>query len=142
MRFFRSVAKSDFFPVILVVCIGCAGGGIVTEPGIVDSAWSDGGLFEALFTCDPDEPTTGDNGVTIHLQDPGGEPLEGALLSVVPWMPSMGHGCSCDPEESEIGGGGYRVDKVRFTMPGSWELRVEVSVDGESDRIVAAVEVR
>jgi len=46
-------------------------------------------------------------------------------LEVVLWMPSMGHGSS--PVELEkIDSGTYRASRVFFSMPGEWEIRIEV----------------
>jgi hypothetical protein len=44
-------------------------------------------------------------------------------LSVVLWMPSMGHGSSPVTIE-KIETGVYRVRRVFFIMPGDWEIRV------------------
>jgi hypothetical protein len=43
-------------------------------------------------------------------------------LSVVLWMPSMGHGSSPVTIE-KIEDGVYRVRRVYFIMPGDWEIR-------------------
>ncbi|UYL07776.1 FixH family protein [Bdellovibrio sp. SKB1291214] len=43
-------------------------------------------------------------------------------LSVVLWMPSMGHGSSPVTIE-KIETGTYRVRRVYFIMPGDWEVR-------------------
>ncbi|MFV8257880.1 FixH family protein [Bdellovibrio bacteriovorus] len=44
-------------------------------------------------------------------------------LSVILWMPSMGHGSSPVKIES-LGDGKFRVFKVFFIMPGDWEIRI------------------
>ncbi|MBO9667733.1 MAG: FixH family protein [Bdellovibrio sp.] len=43
-------------------------------------------------------------------------------LSVILWMPSMGHGSSPVTIE-KIEDGTYRVRRVYFIMPGDWEIR-------------------
>lgn len=44
-------------------------------------------------------------------------------LSVVLWMPSMGHGSSPVTIE-KIETGVYRIRRIYFIMPGDWEVRV------------------
>ncbi|RZA07636.1 MAG: hypothetical protein EOP11_07140 [Proteobacteria bacterium] len=51
------------------------------------------------------------------------------IFKVVPFMPAMGHGSS--PTKLEpIASGTYRVSKIFFTMPGAWEIRVQVKFPG------------
>lgn len=44
-------------------------------------------------------------------------------LSVILWMPSMGHG-SAPVRITEISPGHFRVFNVYFIMPGDWEVRI------------------
>ncbi len=46
-----------------------------------------------------------------------------STLSVILWMPSMGHGSS-PVKIDKIETGVYRVHRVFFIMPGDWEVRV------------------
>ncbi|WP_413584443.1 FixH family protein [Bdellovibrio sp. HCB274] len=46
-------------------------------------------------------------------------------LSVILWMPSMGHGSSPVTIE-KIETGVYRVRRVFFIMPGDWEIRISL----------------
>jgi len=50
-----------------------------------------------------------------------------STLSVVLWMPSMGHGSSPVTIE-KIETGIYRVRRVYFIMPGEWEIRTFLKV--------------
>ena len=45
-----------------------------------------------------------------------------SVLSVVLWMPSMGHGSSPVTIE-KLEPGVYRIRRVYFIMPGEWEIR-------------------
>ncbi|WP_413293575.1 FixH family protein [Bdellovibrio sp. HCB185ZH] len=60
------------------------------------------------------ESTANENGPYI---DPAG------TLSVILWMPSMGHGSS-PVKIDKIEPGVYRVRRVFFIMPGDWEIRI------------------
>lgn len=72
----------------------------------------------------PTEDETGAFIFRIVRPDPAGavpEDLDGKL-SVVAWMPGMGHGSSpITVERLDIGV--YRASQVFFTMRGEWELR-------------------
>lgn len=51
-------------------------------------------------------------------------------VSVLLWMPSMGHGSS--PTKTEkLDVGTYRTSNVFFVMPGDWEIRFQVK-DGKT----------
>src|SRR5262249_48162369 len=52
-----------------------------------------------------------------------GAPVDGLVMSMVPFMPAMGHGGSVDPAFSPQGNGRYRFDNVYLFMPGTWQLR-------------------
>jgi hypothetical protein len=45
-------------------------------------------------------------------------------LSVILFMPDMGHGSSPTKVEKVPGTFDYKVSKMYFTMPGKWEVRV------------------
>lgn len=69
-----------------------------------------------------------------------GSPATGLAITVVPWMPAMGHGTSTQPTVVEQGGGVYVVSNVILFMPGEWQLRVQAS-GPTSDTFVATVDV-
>ena len=100
--------------------------------------------FEAHITPDPDPPVTGDNTITMHLIGADGEPVSGATVTAEPWMPAHGHGSSEEPvvEASEDMAGMYTISNVVFTMPGHWEVRIDVAHEGVSDRLVAEYDVQ
>lgn len=64
--------------------------------------------------------------------------LEGEI-AVVLWMPSMGHGSS-PVTVTKLDTGTYRADRVFFTMPGDWEIRIQRIVNGAAvDQAVIAL---
>lgn len=74
---------------------------------------------------------------TFHVTTPDGDPVEGAIITVTGGMPLHNHGLPTIPQmTSEVGGGDYRVDGMRFHMNGAWELTVTVDVDGRRDTVV------
>jgi hypothetical protein len=68
------------------------------------------------------------------------EDIEGTV-SVVLWMPSMGHGSSpVNVERTDVGT--YRATNVFFVMPGSWEIRVQLSAGNKIlDTAILPIEI-
>lgn len=92
--------------------------------------------FEIAF--DPEPPTAGLVVASVVLTDLAtDDPIEGAAVTVEPYMPSMGHG-SGEVIVSEEGDGLY-LAQWSFSMPGAWE--VEVTVDEPEDHVTVAVDV-
>lgn len=52
----------------------------------------------------------------------------GGVVSVLLWMPSMGHGSSPVTLE-KIKDGEYKATQVFFIMPGSWEIHIQIKND-------------
>lgn len=77
-----------------------------------------------------------------NLGDKSPLPLEiEGDVSVVLWMPSMGHGSSPVKVE-KLDTGTYRASKVFFTMPGDWEIRIQRNVNGAMvDQTVIALRI-
>lgn len=65
---------------------------------------------------------------TVAVTTPDGKPVEGADLSIDGGMPQHGHGLPTEPRFTEdLGGGRYKVEGVKFNMPGWWTLTLTVS---------------
>lgn len=88
----------------------------------------------------PDPPRTGEFNLTLELSVDG-EPLEGADLSLELSMPGHGHGSAEEPVVIEEGAGLYRVENAAFSMPGLWELRLNIVWDELDSHIVWQVDV-
>ena len=75
----------------------------------------------------------------MHVME-AGENVEGAVVTVTPFMPDMGHGISDAPAVMEDGMGMYMASWT-FSMAVYWE--VELMVDGTSgmDHATVAYEV-
>ena len=69
----------------------------------------------------------------LLIEDAFGQRLPGADIVVKGGMPGHGHGLPTSPKAVEIGEGLYRVNGLKFTMPGLWELMLEVQRDGITD---------
>jgi hypothetical protein len=98
-----------------------------------------GGARVVLVSSDPSPPARNDNTWTLQIQNEVGDPLEGATVDLVPFMPDHQHGTPIRAEITDMGGGAYEAAPVNLWMPGLWE--VTVSVDdgaGFADEVVFA----
>jgi hypothetical protein len=107
------------------------------------SVLSDAGLFRVSWTSDPSPaPLNQIHTWTIHVESADGTPVEGAQILVDGGMPQHGHGLPTNPQVTEdLGGGDYRVEGMKFQMLGWWEVRFNISVDGQSDNVTFNVTI-
>jgi len=72
---------------------------------------------------------------SLTEEDPAGR------ISVVLWMPSMGHGSSPVTVE-KVGLGTFRATQVFFSMKGAWEIRFQVKVgDEKRDQAIIPISI-
>ena len=98
---------------------------------------TDANLFQVSWTSDPAVPPLNKIHTWIlHIETADGKPLEGAEILVDGGMPQHGHGLPTRPEVTEdLGGGDYRVEGMKFQMPGYWEVRFNIRADGQADAV-------
>lgn len=89
-----------------------------------------GALNVKLVESRPGPPMKGTNAMTIEILDAAGQPVDGAMVTVTPWMPDHAHGSAVKPEITPAGGGKYEVDKVYLAMAGLWQIKVSVQPPG------------
>jgi hypothetical protein len=109
----------------------------VTRPATLDTATTrptDQGLFQVSYTSAIQPPTI--NTVhtwTVHVATAGGQPVEGAQVTVTGGMPEHNHGMPTAPQVTAIANGDYRVEGMKFQMPGWWTVTVHVEAGGKQD---------
>jgi hypothetical protein len=91
------------------------------------SLTSAAGKLSIQVRTSPQPLARGLNTAQYTVTDATGKPVTGLTLSVVPWMPDMGHGASIEPSVTEEGNGLYVVSCLDIAMPGTWELRTAFS---------------
>lgn len=65
---------------------------------------------------------------TVAVTTGDGQPVEHAALSIDGGMPQHGHGLPTEPKVTEeLGGGRYRIEGMKFNMPGWWTITLEIS---------------
>ena len=85
-------------------------------------------LHIEVRTAPTQPPPAGLDGVEVLLTDPtSGAPVDGADVTLVPWMPLMGHGADLTPIVKAMGKGRYVLTNVNLYMPGEWQLRFQFS---------------
>lgn len=81
----------------------------------------------------------GENSAEIVIHDSNDGDVKGAVVTVTPWMPEMGHGVPEKPvvrEEEGFFGSRYHVENLMINMGGHWEILVEVEEGGVKDGAV------
>jgi hypothetical protein len=77
---------------------------------------------------------------TLHIENPEGEAITGAQITVDGGMPEHNHGLATRPRvTAESGNGNYRLEGLRFHMRGDWELLLTIVANGKTDTVVVKV---
>ncbi len=97
---------------------------------------SEKGMYSVELVLKEPELKTGINAVDIIIHDKTDRDVVDADITVVPWMPEMGHGVFEKPVITERGGGVYTVDNIILIMSGYWELRITIKEASFVDKAV------
>jgi hypothetical protein len=89
-----------------------------------------GSFSVKLVESRPGPPIKGTNAMTLEVLDAGGQPVDGATITITPWMPDHAHGSAVKPIVTPMGGGKYDVEKVYLAMAGLWQIKVAVQPAG------------
>lgn len=86
-----------------------------------------GNLRVSLLDASPAPPQKGDNVWTIAVHDAADAPIDGATLTMTPFMPDHGHGSAVTPVVAPAGESGkYTIDKIYLPMAGYWEMTIRL----------------
>jgi hypothetical protein len=73
---------------------------------------------------------------TLTVKTPDGQPVENSEIALDGGMPQHDHGFPTSPQVTrELGDGEYLVEGVKFNMAGWWEMRFDITADGQSDSV-------
>jgi hypothetical protein len=115
-----------------------AGGACAAPPGFAPRGRLESGGVRVLFRTDPAIAVGQHFTVDAVLCAPTpGTAVTG--LRVDAWMPEHGHGMNYRAAVTPQGGGRYLAEGLLFHMPGRWELRFDVEIDGRVERLAAEV---
>ena len=101
---------------------------------------SDSGALQVALRAAPDPFVLGQNVGQITVTDGNGQPVDGLTLSLLPWMPSHGHGTSVTPAIIDDGGGVFVANPLYLFMAGEWQLRMTFG-GAVNDTATATVEI-
>lgn len=96
---------------------------------------SSGGLKVSL-TAEPGPPDVGDNTWTLRVVDADDAPVDGATVTLTPFMPAHGHGTNpADYSGTFTEDGTYVVGPFDLFMPGAWETTVSVDAGDGAETV-------
>jgi hypothetical protein len=100
-----------------------------------------GKLDFRLISAAPAPPARFDNEWTLQVSQlangVAGGPITGATISVTPFMPKHGHGSPKDAVITELSTAGqYKLSPVYLSMPGLWEITLDVTTPSASDSAI------
>jgi hypothetical protein len=104
---------------------------------------SEKGVYQVTIEPEEGPPTLGAlHSWLLTLETPTGQPVKDATILVDGGMPEHEHGLPTSPVVSaHLGGGQYRVEDVKFTMAGWWQLRFAITAPAGSDNAVFNVKI-
>jgi hypothetical protein len=137
------------FPLIatiigIVLCIAIGLGILILRmnyvPAELDTSTTrttEQGIYELSYTSDSGiVPINQIQNWTLHVETAEGQPVENATITVDGDMPQHGHGLATRPQVTDyLGNGDYKVEGMKFHMPGWWVVDFVVTADGQTDQV-------
>lgn len=107
-------------------------------PDLSHTRKTDGGLFVATLAPASGVVHQGElQSWMLTLKTPAGAAVENAAIDISGGMPQHDHGLPTSPQVADyLGQGRYRIDGVKFTMAGWWQLHLAISAAAGSDTVV------
>jgi len=133
-------------PLLLTSCAWSDGPGLDADAEFPAEALagvtSEGGALRVELRTAPEQPPPrGEIAAALSITDANtAAPQDGCSLTVVPFMPAMGHGTSNELTITPKGDGIYVVTGLSLYMAGRWELRTTISKCAD-DRAIPAFPV-
>ena len=108
------------------------------DPEIALPKKTTSGLFVASFEPERGVIRQGElQSWLLTVKTVAGGPVEGAAITISGGMPQHRHGLPTSPQATGyLGDGRYRIDGVKFTMSGLWQLHFAISAAAGSDTVV------
>lgn len=99
----------------------------------------DGNVLDfKIMQATPAPPARNDNAWVVQLNAiSGGAPVDGATISVTPFMPAHQHGAGKTVKIMPMPTAGqYNLSPINLWMPGVWETTIDVTSAAGSDKVV------
>jgi hypothetical protein len=98
------------------------------------------GQLHVEVRLSPQPPVRGQNAAQLTVVDGAGQAVDGLTLTVMPWMPSHGHGATVQPAITSTDAGVFVANPLYLFMAGQWELRI--GLDGAvNDTATATIDI-
>lgn len=141
MCFIRATRRALGITLVLFAACGTTSSNDDSGPLVqIAEVSSQSGAYEVAMLAHEASPARGSHTLELivtSMQD--STPVDGLDLTLVPWMPAMGHGTSIVPSVTPLGDGTYELDSVDLYMAGLWELRTTFTTP--SDYAAPSVQV-
>jgi hypothetical protein len=133
----------NLLPLVLMLFLAACGApsmpaGVEDRSGLDLSTTrtTDQGAFQVRYTSELEPLAINElHSWILHVERPDGQPVTGATVTIDGGMPAHNHGLPTTPQVTEVGNGDYRVDGVKFQMPGEWTMTVDVDAGGVRDAV-------
>jgi hypothetical protein len=134
----RRIALATLLSVASLLLAGCmAQAEVPSDLNTATTRQSEAGLYQV--TIQPALDPVAINQIhtwTVHVETADGHAVGGAQITVDGGMPQHGHGLPTQPKVTgDLGGGDYRVEGMKFQMPGWWEVRLDVQAGAAHDTV-------
>ena len=122
---------------LLAACSGATTTPAAGNPAVGAPQLSENGHF--LVSYQAEEPAIALN--TTHtwlltVKTPAGTPVNDATIAVDGGMPAHNHGLPTQPQATKSAApGAYRVEGVRFQMPGEWFMTFNIESGDLTDKV-------
>lgn len=95
------------------------------------------GLYSVSYTPQLDEIAINQiHSWALHVETADGQPVENARITVDGDMPQHGHGLPTRPQVTQyLGNGDYRVEGLKFHMPGWWIVQFKIDAGDRTDQV-------
>lgn len=115
--------------------------GCMTPPDKLDRSLdksSAAGLYHVTLVPPASQPPINQmHAWQVKLATPEGTPVQGARFAVGGGMPQHGHGFPTRPRITrELPDGRYVLDGMKFSMPGWWDLKLDLQGPAGADQVV------
>jgi hypothetical protein len=137
--------KSAWLYVLAVVALVLVALGAYMATPVAETAKADLDLSRSRMTAnglyvaaiEPEIPEIKQGGLhswILTVKTPDGKPVDDAKIAVGGGMPDHNHGLPTSPEMTQhLGDGRYRIEGMKFSMSGWWELKFDISSADGSD---------
>lgn len=97
----------------------------------LSSSSANGAMTITFVDADPAPPAKGNNTWTVTIEDAAGDPVNGAAIATIAYMPDHGHTSAIKPTATSLDDKGtYEIKPVNLSMPGIWEVTLTVTPTG------------